>query len=136
LLDKILYEQIQYYHPDVILNQAVGIINDKVFSDLPKNTQLLVGQVASPLGDIKSYKKCDLMIRPLSNLVDYFRAQGVKAELNYFAFEPKILEAVSNNSKNIPLSFVGMLSKDYRQRIALLEELYGLFPIQIPGYGY
>jgi spore maturation protein CgeB len=62
------------------------------------------------------------MLSQLSATVQLFRRAGVRAEVNHLAFEPAVLDALpAKPAQDIDISFVGTVSPDHRQRIALLE---------------
>jgi spore maturation protein CgeB len=74
--------------------------------------------------------------------VKLFRALGVRAEVNHLAFEPAILEMLPPApAPDVDVSFVGSVSPDHRQRIALLEavaerhdlKLWGNRPQALPA---
>jgi spore maturation protein CgeB len=132
---KILGEQIKYYHPDVILNQAIDGISSGFMKKMKPHCKLLVGQIASPLPKNDDLRIYDLILSSLPNFVEYFNSIGINSELNRLAFEPKVLEKIKQNEKNIPISFVGSLSLDHLNRIKLLEYLCTSTPIKIWGNG-
>src|SRR5262249_3848322 len=84
----------------------------------------------------------DLMMSQLSANVDIFRRFGVRAEVNHLAFEPALLDALpAAPTPDIEVSFVGTVSPDHQQRIALLEavarrydlKLFGNAPATLPA---
>src|SRR5206468_11493328 len=63
-----------------------------------------------------------------------FRSLGVRAELNHLAFEPAILEALPGApTADIDVSFVGTVSIDHQQRIALLEAVARRYDLKLWG---
>ena len=74
------------------------------------------------------------MISQLSATVDFFRRLGVRAEVNHLAFEPTILDALPPApAVDIDVSFVGTVSPDHRQRIALLEAVAERYDLKLFG---
>jgi spore maturation protein CgeB len=74
------------------------------------------------------------MISQLPTTVRSFRALGVRAEVNHLAFEPAILDALPQASApDIDVSFVGTVSVDHRQRIALLEAVAERYNLKLWG---
>jgi hypothetical protein len=74
--------------------------------------------------------------------VKFFRALGVRAEMVHLAFEPAVLNALpAMPAADIDVSFVGTVSVDHQQRIALLEavaerydlKLWGTHPQALPA---
>ncbi|MBI3583563.1 MAG: glycosyltransferase family 1 protein [Nitrospinae bacterium] len=131
----ILEAQIKYYKPDVLINQAMSEISSHFMRNMKPLVRLLVGQVASPLPEGVDYSYYDLVISSLPNFVKYFRQKGIRAELHRLAFEPQILSALENNRREIPVSFVGSLSKNHKNRVSLLEYLCGHLDVEVWGQG-
>ena len=82
------------------------------------------------------------MISQLPSTVKSFRALGVRSEVSHLAFEPSILDALPEApAPDIDISFVGSVSADHRQRIALLEavakrhdlKMWGNLPASLPA---
>jgi spore maturation protein CgeB len=66
--------------------------------------------------------------------VSFFRNLGVRAEVNHLAFEPAILDALPTAPEpDIDVSFVGTVSPDHRQRIALLEAVAERYDLKLFG---
>src|SRR5205823_5778395 len=66
----------------------------------------------------------DLMMSQLSATVEFFRRLGVRAEVNHLAFEPAILDMLPPApATDVEVSFVGTVSPDHQQRIALLDSV-------------
>ena len=66
--------------------------------------------------------------------MNFFQNAGVRAEVNHLAFEPAILDALpAQPSMDIDVSFVGTVSPDHRQRIALLEAVAGRYDLKLFG---
>ena len=74
------------------------------------------------------------MISQLPATVKLFRALGVRAEVNHLAFEPAILDALpAAPAPDVDVSFVGSVSLDHRQRIALLEAVAERYDLKLWG---
>lgn len=135
-LYDILTCQLDYYQPDVVLNQAMDGINNSFFRKNKSSIGLLVGQHAAPLnfkGDISVH---DLIISSLPNCVTFFKKKGIPSELNKLAFDPYVLQKINKNMQpEIPVSFVGGLSSSHSKRIQLLEYLCKNHDIKIWGLG-
>lgn len=133
--DDILTAQIADYRPDVILNLAIDGIPGRFLREKRGSVRLLVGQHAAPLlpdEDIASY---DLLISSLPNLVQHFRQNGIPAQLQRLAFEPRVLDAMTPGPAAIPVSFVGSLTSGHTSRLQLLEDLCGRCDIGVWGSG-
>jgi spore maturation protein CgeB len=121
-LNDVLREQIQHYRPDVILNQAMGDISDDFLLEIKPQVRMIVGQIAAPLGDQQSFRSYDLVLSSLPNFVEYFRNQGLSAQLHRLAFESTVVERIHKQT-SINVSFVGSLSSHHQTRLRLLERL-------------
>jgi len=132
----VLRAQIADFRPDVILNQEMAAMRSQVLKTLKAPDRLIIGQIASSLPENEVFNVYDLVISSLPNQVAWFRAQGVKAELNRLAFEPSALERLGPQPEcDIPLSFVGSLSPDHVSRIAFLEYVATRTPLKVWGNG-
>lgn len=131
----VLRAQIADFKPDLILNQELAYLPSPFFRAAKPKGCLLFGQIASsmPEDDFAGY---DLMISSLPNQIEWFRKQGLRAELNRLAFDPVVLERLGPQPvRDIPLSFVGSLSPDHKSRIAFLEHVARRTPLKVWGNG-
>jgi spore maturation protein CgeB len=133
--EKILLAQIEDFRPDVILNQDV-FHTDTGFMRRIKGPggPILIGQVGidPPRGEY--WAVYDLMISQLPAIVKSFRALGVRSEVCHLAFEPSILDRLpATTAPDIDVSFVGTVSTDHKQRIALLEAVAARYDLKLWG---
>jgi spore maturation protein CgeB len=128
---EILAAQIKYYNVDVLLNQAMFSIRSTFLKTIKPNVSLIVGQIASPLPIDEDFRCYDLIISSLPNVVEYFRVMGKAAEIHLLGFEPRILSRLSTKEKEIPVSFVGSLSPQHKNRMNLLEFLCSQINVQL-----
>jgi hypothetical protein len=134
---KILLAQIEAFRPDVILNQDVFYV-DTVLARRMKSVagSVLVGQIGilPPIG--QDWSVYDLIVSMLPSVVNWFRARGGRAEVAHLAFEPEILNMLPPApERDVDVSFVGTLSGEHRQRIALLEAVAARYDLKIWGNG-
>jgi len=132
---KILEAQIKFYRPDVIINQSIGMISSQIISKIKTNSELLIGQIASPLPQKEDFRCYDLVISSLPNLVEKFRNMGIPSELHKLGFEPETLSKLNKKRGDIPVSFVGLISPNHKKRIKLLEYISRSFDIRVWGMG-
>lgn len=130
-----LLEQVRFHRPDVILNQAMDVIFCDVLAEAKQHARLIVGQHAAPLPEGQGFRCYDLVLSSLPNLVEHFEVVGVPARLQRLAFEPRVLDVIPQQERDIPVSFVGSLSYYHKTRIDLLEKLCREVDIQIWGSG-
>lgn len=132
---EILAAQIERLKPDVILNQAIDGIDGTFLRAMKKHTRLLAGQIAAPISDDEDVSMYDLIVSSLPNFVERFRRLGITSEENRFAFEPRVLQMVKPGERDIPISFVGSISRHHQTRVKLLEYLCERFDLALWGKG-
>lgn len=133
--EQILLAQIEEFRPDLILNQDVFYIDTALIRRIREiGAPFLVGQVGIEPSRGQDWAVYDLMISQLPSTVSWFRRNGFRAEVSHLAFEPAILEALpAAPEKDIEVSFVGTVSVDHRQRIALLEAVARKYDLKLWG---
>jgi spore maturation protein CgeB len=129
-LYDILTAQIQYYKPDVLLNNAMQL-STAYFRHMKPYVRLLVGSHGSPLPKDRDFGVYDLVLSVVENFVDYFRREGVNSELLRLGFEPLVLERFNGTEPSIPVSFVGQLTQAHASRQHWLEYLCQRLPVQV-----
>jgi spore maturation protein CgeB len=140
---NILLAQIEDFRPDLILNQDVFYIDTALMRRIRRiSDAIVVGQVGIVPSRGEDWSVYDLIISQLPAVVRSYRAMGVTAGLCHLAFEPAILNALpAAPTADVDVSFVGTVSIDHQQRIALLEavaerydlKLWGNRPRLLPG---
>ncbi|HLZ05868.1 MAG TPA: glycosyltransferase [Bradyrhizobium sp.] len=133
--EQILLAQIEAFGPDVVLNQDVFYVDVALMRRIRQiGNPLLIGQVGIEPSRGIDWTIYDLMLSQLPRIVQSFRAAGVRAEVAHLAFEPALLDALPPTpSQDIDISFVGSVSEDHRQRIALLEAVARRFDLKMWG---
>lgn len=134
--EKILLAQIEDFKPDVVLNQDTFHVDARLMRRIKAIGQpTLIGQVGIAPSRGVDWSVYDLMMSQLSATVEFFRRLGVRAEVNHLAFEPGILNTLPlAPAADIDVSFVGSVSPDHRQRIALLEAVAERYDLKLFGY--
>jgi spore maturation protein CgeB len=133
--EAILLAQIEEFRPDLVLNQDLFHVDSRLMRRIKGiGSPILVGQVGIEPSRGEDWSVYDLMISQLPTTVKFFRALGVRAELNHLAFEPDILDALpAAPAADVDVSFVGSISIDHRQRIALLEAVAQRYDLKLWG---
>jgi hypothetical protein len=121
--ETILLAQIEAFRPDLILNQDTFHVDTTLMRRIRQiGAPILVGQVGIIPSRGQDWSVYDLMLSQLRPVVEFFRDSGVRAEMNHLAFEPAVLDALpATPTEDIDISFVGTVSPDHTQRIAVLE---------------
>jgi spore maturation protein CgeB len=133
--EKILLAQIEDFRPDLVLNQDVFHVDTKLARRIKGiGDPILAGQVGIEPSRGVDWTVYDLMISQLPATVNAFRTLGIRSELNHLAFEPAILDALPETpTQDIDVSFVGTISADHQQRIALLEAVAKRYHLKLWG---
>jgi len=118
---EILRKQVEYYQPEIIWNHDLTL-EENYLKQIKGNETYLIGQIAAPIPKHVDFKIYDLILSSLPNFVEYFSSLGVNSTLQKLSFEPGILSCyTSQTATDIPISFVGSLSIEHKNRIKWLE---------------
>jgi spore maturation protein CgeB len=133
--EEILLAQIEEFRPDVVINQDTFYIDTELARRIKTvGNPLLIGQVGIEPSRGQDWSVYDLMISQLPSTIHWFRSRGIRAELNHLAFEPSILATLPEPiAKDIDISFVGSVSADHQQRVALLEAVARRYDLKLWG---
>ena len=133
--ETILLAQIEAFRPDVVLNQDAFHIDTILMRRIKGiGKPILLGQVGIAPTRGEDWTVYDLMLSQLSATVEFFRRARVRAEVNHLAFEPALLAALpARPAQDIDISFVGTVSPDHKQRIALLEAVAARYQLALFG---
>jgi spore maturation protein CgeB len=131
--EKTLLAQIEEFQPDLVINQDIFYVDTELARRIKSICNpLLIGQVGIEPSRGEDWSVYDLMISQLPATVRSFRSLGIRAEVNHLAFEPAILDALPEAPvADIDVSFVGTISVDHRQRIALLEAVAARYDLKL-----
>src|ERR1700722_17808555 len=133
--ENILLAQVEEFRPDLVLNQDVFHVDTRLMRRIKGiGNPILIGQVGIEPSRGEDWSIYDLLISQLPTTVKFFRALGVRAEVNHLAFEPAILDVLpAAPAADVEVSFVGSVSVDHRQRIALLEAVAQRYELKLWG---
>lgn len=139
---EIVHAQVNHYRPDVLYVFEWCPLGDAFLADIKPNVGLLVGQIASPLRENRTYGAYDLMISSWPPLVSHFRSEGIHAEPLRLAFDARVLDRLSGAQvgadslrPQYDVTFVGGFALSHTDRIAWLEDLLSEIDIDVFGYG-
>jgi spore maturation protein CgeB len=133
--EAILLAQIEDFRPDLILNQDVFYVDTGLARRIKRiGSPMLIGQVGIEPSRGEDWTIYDMMISQLPATVRAFRTLGIRSEVNHLAFEPAILAALpAAPAVDTDVSFVGTVSVDHQQRIALLEAVAARYDLKLWG---
>jgi hypothetical protein len=133
--ESIVLAQVEEFKPDLVLNQDVFYVDTALMRRIKGiGAPILIGQVGIEPSRGVDWSVYDLMISQLPRIVQFFRTLGVRSEVCHLAFEPAILDALpAAPAADIEVSFVGSVSVDHQQRIALLEAVARRYDLKLWG---
>src|SRR5882724_5836239 len=133
--ENILLAQIEDFRPDLVLNQDTFHVDTKLMRRIKQiGNPTPIGQIGIAPSRGEDWAVYDLMMSQLGATVDFFRRLGVRAEVNHLAFEPAILDGLPPApATDIDVSFIGTVSPDHQQRIALLEAVAERYDLKLFG---
>ncbi len=134
-MTRILLAQIEDFRPEIVLNQDVFHVDTALVRRIKMiGKPIMIGQVGVEPPRGVDWTVYDLMISQLPRIIQAFRAAGARAGLSYPAFEPAILEVLPPPpERDVDVSFVGSVSVDHSQRIALLEAVAERYDLKLWG---
>src|SRR3954452_3669668 len=133
--EQILLAQIEEFRPDLIINQDVFYVGTELIRRIRGiGNPIIIGQVGIVPSRGEDWKVYDLMISLLPAVVRSFQNLGIRAEVNHLAFEPTVLDVLPEApATDIDVSFVGTVSVDHQQRVALLEAVARRYDLKLWG---
>jgi spore maturation protein CgeB len=133
--EQILLAQVEDFRPDLVLNQDTFHVDTALMRRIKRiGKPILVGQIGISPTRGEDWRVYDLMISQLSATVSFFRSFGVRAEVSHLAFDPAVIDALpATPPMDVDVSFVGTVSADHQQRIALLEAIARRFELKLFG---
>ena len=126
----VLLAQVDAYRPDVIYVEILDTLPLSVAHELKRRCRLLVAQIAAAY-PTRSYDAYDLVLSSIPDMVDDFRSHGIRSELVPLAFEPRILEWVPPQERDLPVTLIGSLGKVHQARGLLAQTVARVAPLQI-----
>ncbi|MBI5922466.1 MAG: glycosyltransferase [Betaproteobacteria bacterium] len=134
LLD-IAIEQVKTFAPDILYCQDLSFFPPGVLNTLKEHAKLIVGQIACPLPPSHFLQPYDLILTSFPHYVPRLRQLGIASEYFRIGFDSRVLEKLGAVEKNLPVSFVGGISRNHGKAISTLEYLADATPIEFFGYG-
>jgi len=134
----LVIEQVKLARPDCIYLQNLGLGTKEFLDAIRPHTELIVGQIASPLPEQADLSGFDVVFSSFPHFVDRFRAAGITAYYQPLAFEPRVLKSLTKfaySKRPVECSFVGGISPMHGKGYQLLENLAAHVPIHFWGYG-
>jgi len=134
-LHRVLEAQVMAYSPDVVYFQDLNFAPPQLIQRLRKHARLIAGQIASPLPPTTVLQSYDVIFSSLPNQVEQIASQGVPVEFLAIGFDDRVLEEIKVEDRDLPLTFVGGVSRHHSATLPLLSEL-ARSPSQLRIFGY
>ncbi|MBB4438532.1 MULTISPECIES: CgeB family protein [Rhizobium] len=132
---EVAMARVRAFKPDVLYCQDLSFFPPHALTELKKTVPLIVGQIACPLPPDGFLRPYDLILTSFPHFVPRFREMGIKSEYFRIGFDTRVLDILGDISRDVPVSFVGGISRHHGKAIPLLEHLANTTPIQFFGYG-
>lgn len=132
---EIAIEQIRRKRPQVVYLQDTSIGTAAFLSALRPHTELIVGQIASPVQSQTDIHGFDIVFSSFAHFVERFRRASITSYYQPLAFDSRVLEKLQTSPKQYAATFVGGMSPVHGRGQKILEELSELVPIDCWGYG-
>ena len=117
----VLLEQVRTMRPDVVFVQDINLIPPALAHEIRKNTDLLVGEIASPLPPKQFLLSYDLIVSALPTIVETARNWGIDAEGIPLGFDERFSTISPASSRPIDAIFIGSFSRLQPQTGPLLQ---------------
>lgn len=128
-------DQIKQLKPDVLYVQDLSLYSPEEMRKIRSSVKLIVGQIACPLPPDEYLASYDLILTSFPHYVPRFKDLGIKSEYFRIGFDSRILKRVGVVHRDLPVSFVGGMSKEHSAAMDTLDFLARNTPIEFFGYG-
>jgi spore maturation protein CgeB len=133
LVCEIIAQQIERLRPDVVYNFDPVLVDGQFLEGLNHHYGSLVAQIASPFPDAMDWQPYDLVISSLPNFIAQFEQTGVPAAYLPLYFPPQVLKEIGEAPRDLPLSFVGSVSRVHEGRRRFLKQIAEALPLAFYG---
>ena len=127
--------RVRAFKPDILYCQDLSFFPPDALNALKETVPLIVGQIACPPPPDDFLKAYDVILTSFPHFVPRFREMGVASDYFKIGFDTRALDIVQGTKQDVPVSFVGGISRHHGKAIPLLERLAVQTPIQFFGYG-
>jgi len=130
----IALEQVKMLKPQVIYLQEMADGSKEILDALRPYTDLIVGQIACPLSESTYLKGFDIIFTSFPHFVKFFKQKNITSYYQPLAFEPRILEKITDFKKKYPVTFIGSITIDHKKGEQIISKIIDQFPIDIWGW--
>lgn len=132
---RILAAQIDEYRPEILYVFEWSPLGDGFLSEMKERVRLLVGQIASPLPDDRTFAAYDLIVSSYPPIVDHFSANASRGVYLPLAFDTRVLHRLRPGPPEYDVTFIGGFAPSHPDRAAWLETILARMDVAIFGYG-
>jgi spore maturation protein CgeB len=134
-VDDVVAAQVEDFRPDVLYVQNLSVLDARLLRKLGEG-RLVVGQIASEPPRERQLRAFDLILTSFPHYVERFRALGIASEYFRIGFDPRVLERVGGQPRDLDLVFVGSLARGQHGRgNALIDYAAARLPLDVWGPG-
>ena len=136
-LHSAIYEQVKSFRPDVVYVQDLNLIPPALIKKIREFTNLVVGEIASPLPPWRLIKSYDMVLSALQPLVEQLKNRGMRAHWVPLGFDLRNWEEclTKDLDREIDLTFVGSISRHHKQSTLPLVKRLSEASIRFAIYG-
>ena len=135
-LHRVLEAQVEEISPDVVYFQDLNFAPPPLLQRFRRHAKIIVGQIASPLPPSYVLRSYDLIFSSLPNQVEQIQSLGLPSEFLAIGFDQRVLDEITVERRDLPLTFVGGVSRNHSATLPLLSNLSEPpSNLQIFGYG-
>lgn len=132
---QVALEQIRRTRPQVVYFQDLSIGTKEFIEAVRPYTDLIVGQIASPVPVEAYLSGFDIIFSSFPHFVERFRQAGITSYYQPLAFESRVLDKIGVQNRKYPATFVGGISAAHGKGVQLLERIAELATVEFWGYG-
>lgn len=134
-VEGIVAAQVAEFRPDVLYVQNLSVLRADLLERLRRD-MLVVGQIASEAPAERQLRAFDLIVTSFPHFVERFRSLGIASEYLRLAFDPRVLERVGAQPRDLATVFIGALGPTQHSRgNALLESAAERLSLALWGRG-
>ncbi|MGW9629802.1 glycosyltransferase family protein [Agromyces sp. NPDC055520] len=127
-LHGVLLDQIRESRPDVVLVQDLNLVPPGLARAIRRHTNLLVGEIASPLPPRRFLTSYDMIISALPTIVETAESWGIPARFLPLGFDERWADRTPASERPIDAIFVGSFSRLQPATAPLLREIGAAVP--------
>lgn len=124
----VLLDQVKTLRPDVVFVQDINFLPPASAREIRRNTDLLVGEIASPLPPKPFLQSYDLIVSGLPTIVDTARSWGIDSEGIPLGFDERFATVSPASTRSIDAIFIGSFSRLQPQTGPLLQAVASAVP--------